>query len=106
MFGVERFDFDSGLNLRFCQDDEPENLPARSQEVHERLFDKSLAFKTAAGRIYDRAVRETQCEVGETVFAFSSARSHREWALAGAALAWTVCCAQEAVRHFLSADGS
>jgi hypothetical protein len=71
MFGVESFDFDGGLNLRFRQDDEPENLPARLQEDHERLFDKSLASKTATGRVYDRAVRETQYEVGETVFVFN-----------------------------------
>jgi Integrase zinc binding domain/Integrase core domain len=70
MFGVESFDFDGGLNLRFRQDDEPENLQARLQEVHKRLFDKLLASTTAAGRIYDRAVRETQYEVGDTVFVF------------------------------------
>jgi transposase InsO family protein len=38
-FGVESLEFDGVLNLHFRQDDEPENLPARLQEVHERLFD-------------------------------------------------------------------
>jgi hypothetical protein len=34
MFGVESFEFDSGIDLRFRQDDEPANLPMRLAEVH------------------------------------------------------------------------
>jgi transposase InsO family protein len=70
MFGVESFEFDSGIDLRFRQDDEPANLPMRLAEVHKRLYDRSLAARTVAAKVYDKAVDETQYEVGDEVFVF------------------------------------
>jgi hypothetical protein len=70
MFGVESFEFESGIDLRFRQDDEPANLPMRLAEVHKRLYDRSLAARTVAAKVYDKAVDETQYEVGDEVFVF------------------------------------
>jgi hypothetical protein len=62
MFGIESFELDSGIDLRFRQDDEPANLPMRLAEVHERLYDQSLAARTVAAKI--------EYEVGDEVFVF------------------------------------
>jgi transposase InsO family protein len=70
MFGVISFEFDSGIDLRFRQDDEPANLPMRQAEVLKSLYDRSLAVRTVVAKVCDKAVDETQYEVGEEVFAF------------------------------------
>jgi hypothetical protein len=51
-------------------DDKPEDLAVRLAEIHERLYDKSLSARNAAGRVCDRAVNETSTAVGERVFVF------------------------------------
>jgi hypothetical protein len=68
MFGVESFEFDSGVDLRFRQDDEPTNLPMRLVEVHKMLYDRSLAARKVAAKVYDKAVDETLYEVADEVF--------------------------------------
>jgi hypothetical protein len=70
MFDVYCFEFDAGINLRMLLNDEPEDLAVRLAEIHERLYDKSLSTRNAAGRVYDRAVKETGFAVGERVFVF------------------------------------
>jgi hypothetical protein len=70
MFGVDCFEFDAGINLRMCLNDEPEDLAVRLAEVHERLYDKSLSARNAAGRVCDRAVNDTSFAVDERVFVF------------------------------------
>jgi hypothetical protein len=60
MFGVESFEFDSDIDLRFRQDDEPANLSMRLAEVHKWLYDRSLPARTVAAKLYDTAVDETQ----------------------------------------------
>jgi hypothetical protein len=70
MFGVDCFEFDAGINLWMGLDDEPEDLALRLAEIHERLHDKSLSARNAAGRVYDRAVKETSFAIGERVFVF------------------------------------
>jgi hypothetical protein len=68
MFGVESFEFDSGTDLRFQKNDEPANLPMRLAEVHKMLYDRSLAARTVAAQVYDKAVAESKYKVGDAVF--------------------------------------
>jgi hypothetical protein len=49
MFGVDCFEFDAGINLRMCLNDEAEDLAVRLAEIHERLYDKSLSARSVAG---------------------------------------------------------
>jgi hypothetical protein len=70
LFDVESFEFDNGIDLRFRQDEDSANLPMRLAEVHKRLYDRSLAARTVAAKVYDKSVDETQYELGDEVFVF------------------------------------
>jgi hypothetical protein len=54
MFGVESFEIDSSIELRFRQDDELANLPKRLAEVHKKLYDRSLSARTVAANSMTR----------------------------------------------------
>jgi hypothetical protein len=74
LFGVDLFEFEAGINPRMRRDDEPEDLAVRLAEIHEQLYDESLSARNAAGRVYDRVVKEKSFVVGERVFVFHAPR--------------------------------
>lgn len=72
-FGSEALDWDAELGLTDQVDQcEQMDLPARMRHIHNTIFHKSYAARTAAERAYNKTVHERQYQVGDRVLLYDN----------------------------------